>query len=607
MASIRNLKDNGGNVFYPLTHERAVKDSNGVSLESKLAGLESKSYVEAWDGTSTPVEANIPAGVTVTYNTTTYTGTLEASASTIGKIYLVKNGSDYDRYITSQSGSSYSWSPIGSTEMDLSDYATEAELTQTEAELGQLEADTASRVTTIDNKLNFAHFGYYRWDTQTYVDDTTGDKLTDFIEVQEGQKVIVTISPEDPVTNTISAFDANKDIVWANCVHGDLTNYEYKVPSGIKYIRFGTRSGAAYLEQASVKFFSSVRGAYDLLDSEIFSMRYVLTNTLDFSINGYYRWDTQQFVVSDGNKVTDYLPVKPGWDILVNISPDDGVTNTISAFDESLNIIWGDCVHGDLSGYHYIVPSGVKYLRFGTRSGAAYLAAASVIFPDSIQEQDIINIETRKTDNLANPLYIFNGYVSSNGSITTGPSYTNAKCIRIPIERAGVISFGNYHLDNSDSAYYSFHDAEGNVLSSYDLSTNADVKVENISIPNGAKYLYFTLKQNPSTSPSSAYLNVMCNYGSSLDEYVPYNEFVERINGIDVEDYNERITEIEENTAICENFTDVDDKLYYKGQPIASESSVSTLVSDLPVSDGTGIESGYAYIDSATHVIKVKQ
>ena len=128
MAQIRNLKDNGGNVFYPLTHERAVKDSNGVSLESKLAGLESKSYVEAWDGASTPVVENIPEGVVVTYNTTTYTGALQASANTIGKTYLVKNGNNYDRYITSQSGSTYSWVPNGSTEMDLSGYATDAEL-----------------------------------------------------------------------------------------------------------------------------------------------------------------------------------------------------------------------------------------------------------------------------------------------------------------------------------------------------------------------------------------------------------------------------------------------------------------------------------------------
>lgn len=151
MASIRNLKEPNGSVFYPLTHERAVKDSNGVSLESKLAGLESKSYVEAWDGASTPVVANIPAGVTVTYNTTTYTGTLDASASTIGKIYLVKNGSDYDRYITSQSGNTYSWVPNGSTEMDLLGYATDAEL-------GQLRQDFTADISQLGQYVEKPEF-----------------------------------------------------------------------------------------------------------------------------------------------------------------------------------------------------------------------------------------------------------------------------------------------------------------------------------------------------------------------------------------------------------------------------------------------------------------
>lgn len=137
MANIRNLKENNGNVFYPLTHERAVRDSNGVSLDSKLAGLESKSYVEAWDGSSTPDEENIPSGVVVTYNTTTYTGSLEASASTIGKIYLVKNSGNYDQYITSFDGSNYSWAGIGSTGMDLSGYATDEDLEQLQQDVSE--------------------------------------------------------------------------------------------------------------------------------------------------------------------------------------------------------------------------------------------------------------------------------------------------------------------------------------------------------------------------------------------------------------------------------------------------------------------------------------
>lgn len=55
-----------------------------------------------------------------------------ASADTMGKIYLVgPDASDnYARYITQQDGSTYSWIPLGSTNIDLSEYARIADLQQ---------------------------------------------------------------------------------------------------------------------------------------------------------------------------------------------------------------------------------------------------------------------------------------------------------------------------------------------------------------------------------------------------------------------------------------------------------------------------------------------
>ena len=137
MANIIPLKDNTGAQFYPQTHEKAVVDSNGVNLQTKLASITTPTYVTAWDGDSTPVVANIPAGVTVTYNTTSYTGTLAASASTANKTYLVSTGTtdNYNRYVTQLNGSTYSWQNLGSTEIDLSDYATKEELGQLDQEL----------------------------------------------------------------------------------------------------------------------------------------------------------------------------------------------------------------------------------------------------------------------------------------------------------------------------------------------------------------------------------------------------------------------------------------------------------------------------------------
>lgn len=86
-------------------------------------------FVIAWNGTSAPTVANIPAGVVVVYNNTEYTGTLTASASTVGSFYLVKSSTPngtldiYDEYTTITTGASgsetYFWEKIGDTQVEL--------------------------------------------------------------------------------------------------------------------------------------------------------------------------------------------------------------------------------------------------------------------------------------------------------------------------------------------------------------------------------------------------------------------------------------------------------------------------------------------------------
>lgn len=57
-----------------------------------------------------------------------------ASASTMGHIYLIgpDANNNYDRYFTQESGGAYSWVSLGSTQIDLSTYATKAEVTELE-------------------------------------------------------------------------------------------------------------------------------------------------------------------------------------------------------------------------------------------------------------------------------------------------------------------------------------------------------------------------------------------------------------------------------------------------------------------------------------------
>ncbi len=92
-------------------------------VDALVDALTRNSYIVSWDGTAEPDVTKIPAGVEVTYGGTPYTGTLQASASTLGYIYLVSNGAGYDMYVTI-GNPTYSWLGIGTTTLDLSGYVT---------------------------------------------------------------------------------------------------------------------------------------------------------------------------------------------------------------------------------------------------------------------------------------------------------------------------------------------------------------------------------------------------------------------------------------------------------------------------------------------------
>lgn len=115
MANTVQLKKDG-QIVYPITDRSCI-----IGLEE--GPVMSCRY--AWDGTTTPDVTKIPAGVTVEYNSNTYTGTLAASASTVGYQYLVYNptSTEFDRYATDATGGSYAWKAMGDTTIQSPDIA----------------------------------------------------------------------------------------------------------------------------------------------------------------------------------------------------------------------------------------------------------------------------------------------------------------------------------------------------------------------------------------------------------------------------------------------------------------------------------------------------
>ena len=112
MPDISKLKLPSGNTY-------DIKDA--VARQAIAGGV---SFIVAWDGTSTPVVADIPAGVVVTYSSTDYTGTLDADDAQVGAFYLVKSSATdndiYDEYVPVGTTGSKTWERLGSSAIDLS-------------------------------------------------------------------------------------------------------------------------------------------------------------------------------------------------------------------------------------------------------------------------------------------------------------------------------------------------------------------------------------------------------------------------------------------------------------------------------------------------------
>lgn len=113
MADISKITLPSGNSY-------DIKDA--VARQAIAGGV---SFIVAWNGSSTPVVGDIPAGVVVTYNGNNYTGTLAADSAQAGAFYLVHSSSTsndvYDEYVAVGTTGSKTWERLGSSTIDLSD------------------------------------------------------------------------------------------------------------------------------------------------------------------------------------------------------------------------------------------------------------------------------------------------------------------------------------------------------------------------------------------------------------------------------------------------------------------------------------------------------
>lgn len=209
---------------------------------------------------------------------------------------------------------------------------------------------------------------------------------------------------------------------------------------------------------------------------------------------------------------------------------------------------------------------------------------------ETVKDSDL----TITSVNLANPSNIDDGhYINNKGNISENADWS---LISVPVTAGSKYTFGGFYLGRN--GYYAF----------YNGSTKIDAGVEYVdpngrqhpvtaTAPENATLLYIDIKT--AKSPSDAYSNMMINVGETLLDYMPYKGKVTAINNTPLTGTDDvKIKEIEDDIDSLQ-----DDVLELQSQMAGN---IEDLVADLPVSDGTGVSVGYAYIDSTTGVVKVK-
>lgn len=153
-------------------------NNESVSLQTALTNIKTGIDNAASVGTQYIVSNSIQT----TPNVATYngqTGTLSPSSTTAGRVYLVPNGTDsYVQYITTHSGTTYSWTSLGSTTVDLSGVAKIISLNgkQYAVSEGTTLIDLGTVVTSINgqSQITNANTSYVHTVASTTLNSSTG-------------------------------------------------------------------------------------------------------------------------------------------------------------------------------------------------------------------------------------------------------------------------------------------------------------------------------------------------------------------------------------------------------------------------------------------------
>lgn len=508
-------------------------------------------------------------------------------------------------------------------------YVTQEQLAGVEEKLAEL-YNTIFRTSDLENLQVEYNYGYVNYDDGTITTTTPSSvyMYSYFVDVKEGEEYVAYTKIGNETIAEISGYINGsyvKDAIDYNKEIGEEKELRIKIPSGINQIRicstkdilfgiFKIKSQNNRLSDLSNQI-SNNKSQIDKNTIDIQELKTTSSNAIDsiFSINQelgrdqiFFNWN-KGLLQTDGTTTpsssyyySDFIKVNIGDIYEIGCSIGSSAAKGLAGYSNNEENTFVDSAFSDIvitagkiQRVKIVIPEGINYIRIG-RSGAYTGDYTAYLVNDKTLKEDVNSIKTSlslldneaiKVDdltieignNLANPANVQTGKMID----TEGNQYNieGWALITIPVKEGNTINAGYFDLGRS--GYGSFWDNNGKKIegSNFRYESNLSGKVFTKIVPANAVELRFDIQSPIIETPS--YESLMVNYGEDILPYEPYSETITKINNIPLRGSGNN--ENNNENAISEN-----------------------IIIDLPVSDGSDIQVGFAYIDSTTGNVKVK-
>lgn len=503
--------------------DAAVQTALGKAMTAvqSLADYYTKAQVDA-----------ITAAIAATVNSTagvTAASLPAASADTLGKIYYIgPSDGEYDRYVTSYDGSTYSWLPLGSTALDLSQYATSADLDALEAKVADIENGVTHPEVTLST-------GAIK--TDGTIGTSANYKHSDPIALKKGQTIFVKSAGYS--FSVVSAYDNGTYtpliLVTSNPGTGVLVTYKYTADADM-YVCVSVNvlySYDIYLSSESADTARRMAVDGELLRYALGAERVdkVISKGVDMTQTAMYINSSNVWAQSSRRYASYTMPVKAGQMVTMvarnNQTTRYALVSSIGASGASPSFV-------DMTSRQEVNPGEqasfivkhdcILWVYNAIDSNTYVFPSKLVVSYDSVDNAENAGGITRFAVNLVDEGVVVSGTLSDTGALETGSSrvtdflpiylgmksYEKTQYIHACGYVDGVFAFGaqricTYGATQEFIGYVDSIDAALDKESVDNASIFADARYIRVQFASGTSRLYVACQNNTLLPEYSVY------------------------------------------------------------------------------------------------------